>query len=221
MRYNIDKATVSDIKKQKAAILQHAAKLDSQDGSKRRKTMKVPSNIALEDALFTWFMQKRSLGQPISGPLLCEKALLFNQELSGNSDFKASTGWLRAFKSRHGIRELQIEIETLSGDSNAANIFIKTFFNLMQKEGYTTDDVYNADKTGINWRALPNKSLAARQETRAPGFKTSKERITAMVCANAGGKHILPLLVIDKAKKPCCFKNVVCFFTSYKSQKSA
>ena len=85
--------------------------------------MKGPSNTALEDALslFTWFTQKRSLGQPISGPLLCEKALLFNQELSGNSDFKASNGWLRAFKSRHGIRELQIEGKTLSGDSNAAN----------------------------------------------------------------------------------------------------
>ena len=56
--YNIGKATVSDIKKQKEAILQHAAKLDSEDGSKRQKTMKGPSNIALEDALFTWFMQK-------------------------------------------------------------------------------------------------------------------------------------------------------------------
>ena len=58
VRYNIGKATVSDIKKQKGAILQHATKLDSEDGSKRRKTMKGPSNTALEDALFTWFMQK-------------------------------------------------------------------------------------------------------------------------------------------------------------------
>ena len=161
------------------------------------------------------------MGQPISGPLLCEKALLFNQELSGNSDFKASTGWLRAFKSRHRIRELQIEGETLSGDSNAANTFTNLFLNLVQKEGYTRDDVYNADETEINWRALPKKSLAARKEATAPGFKTSKERITAMVCANASGNHILPLLVIGKAKKPRCFKNVVCFPTTYKSQKSA
>ena len=85
----------------------------------------------------------------------------------------------------------------------------------MQKEGYTRDDVYNADETGINWRALPKKSLAARKEATAPGFKTSKERITAMVCANASGNHILPLLVIGKAKKPRCFKNVVCFPTTY------
>ena len=91
----------------------------------------------------------------------------------------------------------------------------------MQKEGYTRDDVYNADETEINWRALPKKSLAARKEATAPGFKTSKERITGMVCANTSGNHILPLLVIGKAKKPRCFKNVVCFPTTYKSQKSA
>ena len=39
VRYNVGKATVSGIKKQKGAILQHVAKLDSEDGSKRRKTL--------------------------------------------------------------------------------------------------------------------------------------------------------------------------------------
>ena len=176
--------------------------------------MKGPSSIALENALFTWFIQKQSLGQPMSDPLLCMKALLLNLQLSGNSEFKASTGWLRAFKLRHSIRELQIEGETLSGDSIAANPFIKTLFNLVHKEGYTRDDVYNTHKPGINWRALPKKLLAARKETTAPSFKISKERITTMVCANASGKLILPLVVIGKAKKPHCFKNVVCFFTT-------
>jgi len=36
VHYNIGKATVSGIKKQKEAILQHAAKRDSEDGPKRR-----------------------------------------------------------------------------------------------------------------------------------------------------------------------------------------
>ena len=65
------------------------------------------------------------MGEPISGPLLCKKALLLNQKMSGNSDFKASTGWLRIFKSRHEIKELHIESETLPGDSIATNEFIK------------------------------------------------------------------------------------------------
>ena len=40
--------------------------------------MKGPSNIAVENALCTWIMLKRSLGQPISGSLLGKKALLFD-----------------------------------------------------------------------------------------------------------------------------------------------
>ena len=125
MRYDIGKATVSDIKKQKEGIFQHEAKVDGYDGSKRRKTIKGASDTALEDALFTWFTKKRSLSKALSGPLLCENALLLNQRMSGNSGIKASAGWLRAFKSRHGIRELHIEDKILPGYSNAANEFIK------------------------------------------------------------------------------------------------
>ncbi|GFU65059.1 jerky-like protein [Trichonephila clavipes] len=53
-----------------------------------------------------------SKGDPISGPLLREKALKLNEKLGGSADFKASTGWLKNFKSLHGIRELQIEGES-------------------------------------------------------------------------------------------------------------
>ena len=47
-----------------------------------------------EKALWTWFNQKRSLGEPVTGPLLVHKALLFNKKFNGPSDFKASNGWL-------------------------------------------------------------------------------------------------------------------------------
>jgi hypothetical protein len=33
------------------------------------------ADIKVEEAIYKWFMQKRSAGQPISGPILCEKAL--------------------------------------------------------------------------------------------------------------------------------------------------
>ncbi|GFU62353.1 jerky-like protein [Trichonephila clavipes] len=69
---------------------------------------------------------------------------------SGLADFKVSTGWLKNFKSRHGIRELQIEGESLSGDNNSAHEFRKRF--LQHVEGYCRDDVYNVDETGVNWK---------------------------------------------------------------------
>lgn len=54
--------------------------------------MKKSQNEILGDAVFSWILQRRAGGEPISEPLLCEKALDFNQKLGGNSSFKASCG---------------------------------------------------------------------------------------------------------------------------------
>jgi hypothetical protein len=134
--------------------------------------------------------------------------------MGGTSDFKISSSWLKKFKSRHGIRELNIEGEILSCNSKSAEKFKEIFLNMIKREGYTKNDVYNADETGINWKA-------SRQESSTPSYKVSKDRITAMVCANASGDHALPLLVIGTAIKPRCFKNVNQLPVKYKAQKSA
>lgn len=219
--FGVGKATITDIKKKKNEILNFASKVDSDDGSRLRKTIRTANDKSLEDAVYLWFTQRRSLGEPVSGPLICEKALYFNKKLGGSADFKASTGWLKNFKTRHGIRELNVQGESLSSDSSAAESFKKTFSDFVKNSGFSRTDVYNCDETGINWKALPRKSLASRKEKAAPGFKVSKDRITAMVCANASGEHALGLLVIGKSKKPRCFKNVNQLPLTYRAQKSA
>lgn len=219
--YGVGKSTIFDIKSKQEAILQFACKQDSSEGTKNRKTLKSADNNDLENALYLWFTQRRSLGEPISGPMLCEKALEFNKKLNGPTDFKASSGWLSKFKQRHGIRQLDVQGESLSGDTVAAEAFIQLFKEIVGDKGFSRDDVYNADETGVNWRSLPRKSLASRNEIRAPGYKISKDRVTAMVCANASGTHSLPLLVIGKSKKPRCFKNVTCLPVTYRAQKSS
>jgi hypothetical protein len=66
--------------------------------------------------------------------------------------------------------------------------------------------IYNADETGIYYRALPERTLACNKEKDVYGFIPNKERITAMVAANASGTHRIPLMVIGKSKVPHCFK---------------
>ncbi|GFW53055.1 hypothetical protein TNCV_131201 [Trichonephila clavipes] len=73
----------------------------------------------------------------------------------------------------------------------------KTRKTSVEEEGYSRDDVYNVDETGVNWKDLPRKSLTSKRESTTPGFKVSKERVTTMVCANAGGTYSLPLLLIE------------------------
>ncbi|XP_069684528.1 protein bric-a-brac 1-like isoform X12 [Periplaneta americana] len=108
--YGVGRATIRDLKVKKEAIMNYASKIESDEGPKKRKTLKTAKNTTLEDAVYLWFTERRRLGEPISGPLICEKALDLNKKLDGPPDFKASSGWLQNFKTRHGIRELQTEV---------------------------------------------------------------------------------------------------------------
>ncbi len=101
--------------------------MDNKEGSTKRKTMKSAENEKLEEAVYVWFIQCRSKGDPISGPMVREKALLMNEKLGGAKDFKASHGWLHKFKSRHGIRELDVQGERLSSGATDTEEFKNSF----------------------------------------------------------------------------------------------
>ncbi|GFY19893.1 hypothetical protein TNCV_2145861 [Trichonephila clavipes] len=52
--------------------------------------MREANDVVFDRALYLWFSQRNSKGDPILGPLLCEKALELNEKLGGSADFKAS-----------------------------------------------------------------------------------------------------------------------------------
>lgn len=224
-KFGVPRTTINDLKKNGNEIEKYASQMESMDGRmKQRKTMKGAANEALDKALYLWFAQKRSEGIPLSGPIVAVKALQFNTKLNGDPNFKASDGWLTNFKNRHGIRELNIEGEKLSAaGGEVVKEFQVEFVKIVVEMGLCRDQVYNCDETGLNFKALPTKTLAASSEKYAPGFKMQKERITVLVCANASGNHRLPLLVIGKAKRPRCFKgvNMDALPVRYCGQKSA
>lgn len=92
----------------------------------------------------------------------------------------------------------------MSGDKDAAEDFKDTFKGILAT--YDEDDVYNADESGLLWKALPNKSLVLRGEKTPGGYKPSKERVTIMVCGNASGFHRIPLMLIGISANPHCWK---------------
>lgn len=151
VKYGIPRQTISDLKRDGDKIESFASQMESLDiGKKKRKTMRKSSHEALDVALYLWFVQKRSEGIPISGPILCEKALQFNKNLNGDVNFKASSGWLQNFKSRHGIRELNIEGEKLSAASaETIAAYKKKFEELIAELGLTPDQVKKEMKTRL------------------------------------------------------------------------
>lgn len=220
--YSVGVQTVRDIKNNKAKIQEFVAASDSGEGPSKRKTMKSAKHPALDEALLKWFNQKRLEGTPISGPICTQQAQKFHESLGLKDPFNASSGWFTRFKQRHGIRELTIQGEQLSGNISAAHEFCPSFQRYVTDHNLSYDQIYNADETGLYWKCLPSRTLASEAEKRAPGHKSSKERVTVMPCANASGTHKLKLLVIGKAKKPRSFKGTeVTLPVNYCNQKGA
>ncbi len=60
----------------------------------------------------------------------------------------------------------------------------------------------------MNFRLLPDVTLAANFEKSVAGRKKLKERVTLNLCSNASGTIKLPVHLIGKAKRPQCFKNM-------------
>ena len=92
-KYGIGRTTVGDIKRNREKILAFKKGMLDMGMTRKAKVMKLSDNIQLEKAVYIWFKQKRMEGVPISGPMLCEKAMQLSKHLLGE--------W--RFCKRHGI----------------------------------------------------------------------------------------------------------------------
>jgi hypothetical protein len=73
--HGVPKSTVGDIWKDRDKIEGYVAAVESTSFAKKKRIVRPPKFEALEKACYTWFVQQRSKGAPVSGPLLREKAL--------------------------------------------------------------------------------------------------------------------------------------------------
>ena len=153
--------------------------------------------------MFQWFQIARERGAPISGPLLQEKARKYAEEL-GIDNFTASKGWLAAFKTRHKIKAFRLSGDTLDVDPVTIDSWKERLPDITA--GFKEEDIFNCDETGLFFRALPDKTLATKG-SKCFGGKCSKDRLSVLFRTSSTGEK-LKSLVIRKAKKPRCFKNV-------------
>ncbi|XP_063410388.1 tigger transposable element-derived protein 6-like, partial [Mytilus trossulus] len=157
----------------------------------------------LNDLVFQWFKQARAKNIPLSGPIIQEKALELAETLD-LTDFKASNGWLESWRSKFSIGFFKVCGESADVDQSVVDDFKSKLENIVGD--YTPENVFNADETGLFFKALPDKTLGQKGEA-CKGGKLAKERITVMLACSSTGEK-LPPLVIGKAKKPRCFKNI-------------
>ena len=75
--FKIPKSTVADIWKQRVKIESHVLSSDCPAFAKKRCIVREGQFEKLDKACYTWFMQQRSKGAPVPGPLLQESNYTF------------------------------------------------------------------------------------------------------------------------------------------------
>jgi hypothetical protein len=207
-------SAISRIMKQKDLILNDWQNNTNPD-RKRKRTGKAED---VEEALLRWFSQARSRQVPVSGPMLMEKANCLAEGL-GLSDFKATVGWLERWKERKGIQFKKQHGEKQDADDWGAERWVTEVLPGIIKD-FDPRDVFNADETGLYWRAIPDGTLSFKN-TEAAGCKVPKERVTLLLACNMDGSEKLEPLTIGKSKQPRCFKNVKRLPVAYEANKNA
>ena len=127
--------------------------------------MKKPLIDGLDRALYLWFTAKRSEGKAVSGPALVDEAKHLKERLGIEMELSFSVGWLRNFKTRHGIRRLKVQGERHSADRTTAEVCCDEFLALIREHKVSPDQVYNADETALFWRCLPTSTDHFPEET--------------------------------------------------------
>lgn len=216
--YNITPGAISKLKKAKEHIQRQYSIILENRGSTSKIKFTVEDNH-LERSLYEWFIEKRNMGDTITGSMLQKKAVELNAKLNGSSTFKASTGFVARFKKRHNIKHLAHQRDKPTVGKKANKFFQKIAKYITEAE-IPLDRVYNADKTGLFWRMLPSR-IPTIDEGQFSERKIYKDKVTLMMCTNATGSHKLPLLVVGKHDQPDCFNNIHALPVFYKGQKAA
>ena len=83
--------------------------------------------------------------------------------------------------------------EEASVDEEIAQVWIKEKLPEVIQD-YKNVDIFNCDETGIQYRALPRKSLTKKGKV-MKGAKKNKVKLTAFFCCSAAGEKLPPLLI--------------------------
>lgn len=151
--FNIGKTQVQNILKRKTEIVSEMASNVNMD---RKRVRRPTGNEEVNDLVWTWFQDMTSRKLPLSGPLIKTRALKFAEEL-GNTNFKASNGWLESFLRRHNIVFSSMNGERGDVDLQTVNEWTQKLPTLC--EGYSPSNIFNLDETGLFFRDTSKKSF--------------------------------------------------------------
>lgn len=181
-----------------------------------RKRKRCGKDEDVEEALKQWFTKVRKQDARVNGPFLKLQAEKLALKMGKN--FNATDGWLHRWKKRENLVYCKPHGESREADLGSATLWFENVWPKFTQE-YAPENIFNADESGLYYRALPEHTYAFKSEN-AKGVKIAKVRVTVMLCCNMTGEK-RKLLVIGSSKNPRCLKGVKKLPVTYTANKTA
>ena len=125
----------------------------------------------VNEALYQWYLIATSKNVFPDGTQLSEKANEIAKQL-GFNDFKAFNGWFDRWKQQHNIKRMTISGESWDVSGSTVSSWKDRLPEIVQM--YRSEEVWNLDKSGDFWQALPDKGFGQRVRQCKGGKKASK-----------------------------------------------
>ncbi|KAH8033757.1 hypothetical protein HPB51_015789 [Rhipicephalus microplus] len=168
-KYGVSDTTVSTIYKNKDKLRQQ---LQQDSSSLSRKRIRTSKYEDVDAPLFRWFHEVRAQSNPVSGPMLLQKAKCLGA-LSDHDDLNPLNGCIQRFKDHYGISCKVVCGESGAVDDESIEVWLRLNLESM-RSSYTDRDIYNADEAGLFYNLLPNRTLVLKGEA-CSGGKVSKD----------------------------------------------
>jgi hypothetical protein len=165
----------------------------------------MPASVELEEAVYMWYEQEQSKGVTLRGAEVQSAADRLAKDLK-IENYSASSGWLWRLRNRHGLRYRKLCGEDLARIREVLNTSGRSVASFLTSADYicirSTARARLTCSTGPSTRIQTYRSITQMPLEK----KSSKERFSAVLCANAEGSHRLKVVVVGKVRQPRTLK---------------
>ncbi|GLV32614.1 hypothetical protein CBL_00677 [Carabus blaptoides fortunei] len=177
---------------------------------------RAPIMVEMERLLTIWIDDQTQRCVPVSSPMIQDKAKSLYEDLkprfmdvtftSDDEGFKASLGWLDRYKRRASMENIVIKTEVQNTVLEEIMSYKSELAEIIEEGGYSPQQVFNVNETGLFWKRMPEKSFIFNQEEGLCGIKSSKLRLTILLGGNAAGDFKLKPMLVYHSENPSALK---------------